>query len=187
MLSLNDLRNAFAGRTTLRRSTAGAVITAALVLGGCTAGFAPMYAARDAGGAGLSEKLKSVSLATIPGRVGQQIRNELIFATRGGSEESVAQAYRLEISIRERKGTSLVDRTGDSIGQTYLLDANFRLINTADGTIALRGQSSARAAIQKFTTIYSNVRALRDAQDRAARTVATDLKVRLETFLATQV
>ena len=45
-------------------------------------GFKPMYAAH--GGQAVSEKMAQVSVTTIPGRVGQQLRNELIFRTTGG-------------------------------------------------------------------------------------------------------
>ena len=46
-----------------------------------------------------------------------------------------------------------------------------------DKTIALQGQSYGRTAFQRFDSVFSNVRARHDAEDRAAQTVAEDLKV----------
>ena len=183
MLSLNDHRQV--GPDRVKRWLATITLAGTVALGGCTSGFAPMYAAPELGGSGVSDKLKTVNIATIPGRVGQQIRNELLFASTGGSDERAETRYRMEIAIRERKSQSLVNTSGNALGQVFTLYADFRLIDIADGSVALTGRSTGRAAVQKFSTIYSNVRALRDAQDRAARTVATDLRARLEAFLAT--
>ena len=54
----------------------------ALALAGC--GFQPLYGGTTAGGARLAEVMKGVDITPIPGRVGQKLRNELIFASTGG-------------------------------------------------------------------------------------------------------
>ena len=48
----------------------------------------------------------------------------------------------------------------------------------------LQGASHGRAGFERFQSIYSNVRARDDAENRAARTVADDLKMRLATYLS---
>ena len=55
-------------------------------LSGC--GFQPLYGSGTtaANGARLSEAMTSVDITPIPGRVGQKVRNELIFANTGGGE-----------------------------------------------------------------------------------------------------
>lgn len=141
-----------------------------------------MYADLDGTG-GLSEKLAQVDIAPIPGRVGQRLRNELIFEARGGGDP-LPPEYRLEIAIRENVTSTLVERSGDSRGQVYVLDASFRLISIADKTVLLSGTSYGRAAFERFDSVYSNVRARRDAEDRAANSVGMDLKARLSAFLA---
>ena len=63
------------------------LLAAAMALSACgdAAGFRPLYAP-TAGGGNVSERLKQVDFAPIPGRVGQRIRNEMIFQTTGGGE-----------------------------------------------------------------------------------------------------
>ena len=48
----------------------------------------------------------------------------------------------------------------------------------------LEGTSHARAGFERFDSIYSNVRAREDAENRAARTIADDLKTRLAAYLS---
>lgn len=175
-------------RMTSRRAVvtgfAAAMLVAPLVAACGNGGFRPMYG--DLGGGGvLSEKLAQVEIAPIPGRVGQRLRNELIFETRGGGNP-LPPEYRLEIAIRETVTSTLVQRSGDSRGQIYSLDASFRLISLADKKVVLAGTSYGRAGFERFDSVFANVRARRDAEDRAANTVSADLKARLAAFLATQ-
>ena len=145
-------------------------------------GFRPMYAA-NLDGQSLSQAMAQVSVTTIPGRVGQRVRNELIFQTTGGGEAQ-EKAYKLDIVLRERLTSQLVDAQGDAELQIYHLDADFQLTERTGGAVILKGQSFGRAGFQRFQTIYSNVRAKRDAENRAARTVAQDVRTRIETALS---
>ena len=57
---------------------------ASLAACGADAGFRPMYGTSSLGGSNVNEKLAKIEIAPVPGRVGQRIRNELIFTTTGG-------------------------------------------------------------------------------------------------------
>lgn len=145
-------------------------------------GFRPVHA--DLGGmTPASQKLSKLQVAPIPGRVGQQLRNELIFQANGGAAP-LPPEYRLDIAIREAVTSTLVRKTGDARGQIYNLDAKFKLTRISDKKVVLSGSSYGRAGFERFDSIYSNVRARRDAEDRAARTIAVDMKARLAAFLA---
>ena len=178
-------------RAVAARACALAVVAAPL-LAGCSdgSGFRPLYATTSAdGGPGVEQKLAQVDFINIPGRVGQRVRNELAFQGTGGGfvrESGQPSAYRYEVALRESMMSTLVARTGDAAGQIYALDASFRLIRNSDKKVILEGTSFARAGFERYTTIYSNVRAREDAENRAASTIATDLKSRLAAFLSTQ-
>ena len=62
------------------------LLAAAPALAACgdAAGFRPLYGAGASGNVG--EQLKQVDCRPIPGRVGQRIRNEMIFQTTGGGK-----------------------------------------------------------------------------------------------------
>lgn len=163
-----------------------AVALAGSLVAGCGGGFRPLYADSGSGGGGADEKLAKLDVAPIPGRVGQRIRNELIFQSTGGSLP-LPPAYRLEVAIRESITSTLVRLDGDALGNTYNLDANFRLVRIADSAVVLEGVSHGRAAFERFDSTFSNVRAKQDAENRAARTVAVEMKTRLAAFLASSV
>jgi LPS-assembly lipoprotein len=151
-----------------------------LALSGC--GFQPLYGGTTAGGQRLSEVMAGVDITPIPGRVGQKLRNELIFANTGGSR-AAASRYRLEIAIKESVTDQLVEITGDATSQVYQLDATFQLIDSASGKVLLQGKAIARAPYNRFQEIFANVRARYDAENRAARTMSDSIKTQVAAFL----
>jgi LPS-assembly lipoprotein len=184
-MSLRDRHDAKPGRAS-PCSVLRAGLFALVLLPGLAAcgggGFKPMYAAH--GGQTVGSKMAKVSVTTIPGRVGQQVRNELIFRTTGGGGEAVDKAYRLDIILRQRLTSAQVDVQGNAETQIYHIDADFQLIDNRSSQVVFKGQSFGRASFQRFQTIYSNVRAKRDAEDRTARTIAGDIAGRVEAFLS---
>jgi len=160
-----------------------ALLAAAPGLTACGSdGLHPLYGA-SASGAGAQARLAQLDVAPIPGRVGQRIRNELIFQATGGGAGPQA-THRLEVVLTESVLTTLVKIDGDSLGQIYAIQAAFRLVSFKDKAVVLQGTSHARASFERFAAIYSNVRAREDAENRAARTVADDLKTRIATYLS---
>ena len=168
------------------------LLAAAPGLAACEGGFQPLYGVSAWGGSRVQERMAQVDVAAIPGRVGQRIRNELIFQNTGASEPP-PPTHRLEVAIKETVISTLVRPDGSSAGETYLIEASFRIIKISDKKVVLQGTSHARAAFERYTTntvpagstfTYSNVRAREDAENRAARVIADDLKTRVATYLS---
>ena len=108
----------------------------ALALAGC--GFQPLYGGTTAGGARLAEVMKGVDITPIPGRVGQKLRNELIFTNTGGGIAGPAR-YRLDITVKESVTDQLVQITGDPeeaarapMGEAIVADVGLALTALAD-------------------------------------------------------
>jgi len=155
-----------------------------MLVAGCgDSGFRPLYASSALNGSDVNEKLAQLSVAPVPGRVGQRLRNELIFQSTGGGY-AAEPVYRLEIVLVESISATLVQMDGNSSGSVYNLRASFRLIRLADKSVALQGTSYGRVAFQRFDSVFANVRARQDAENRAANNVADDLKSRLAAFLS---
>ena len=93
--------------------------------------------------------------------------------------EVVNPELRLDVAIRESITSTLVRIDGDSGGQIYNVEAKFQLVRVSDKTVVLSGTSYGRASFERNKSIFSNVRAREDAEDRAAKTVGEDLKSRL--------
>lgn len=160
-----------------------ALLASSAFLGGCgDGGFRHMYAA-TADGSRLDQKMASVEVAPIGGKTGQRLRNELIFQNTGGGVAATPR-YRLEIVLRESVGATLVKTTGESTSAVLNLDSTFRLVDIQSKKIVFEGSSASRASYDRFNTIYSNVRASDDASDRAAKTMAEEIKTRVAAFLS---
>lgn len=163
------------------RVTVACVALAAALLSGCgSGGFQPLYAT---GGGAAIQKLAEVDIAPIPGRVGQRVRNELIF-DRSGAGDARAPMKRLEVRLSETLMTTLVQVDGNSTGQTYQVEAVYRIVDTATSKPEYEGRTVARASFERFQSIYSNVRAREDAENRAARSIASDIRTRVAVHLS---
>lgn len=156
----------------------GSALLAAPLLSACQ----PLYGTTQSG-ARLKDVMAGLEIAEIPGRVGQRVRNELIFAATGGGRPANAQ-YSLEISVRESVTNTLVELTGDIQGQLVNVEAQFKLVRRADKQVVLEGRSAGRAAFDRFNPIFTNTRAQIDAENRAARVVADGIRTRIAAFLS---
>jgi len=157
---------------------------AGLGLSGC--GLQPLYGTNSttASGARLTEAMAAVDVQPIPGRVGQKVRNELIFANTGGGQAAPPR-YKLTIALKERDIQQLVQVTGNAQGQVYQLQATYRLVDIASGKVIHQGSAISRAPYTRFQEVFANVRARYDAEDRAAKTVSESIKSQLASYLAT--
>jgi LPS-assembly lipoprotein len=157
-------------------------------------GFRPLYGPTPSGVA-VQERIKEIDVAAIPGRVGQVLRNGLIFQAGGGGE-LLPPTHRLEVVTTESVQTTLVTIAGDASGGAYTLQAKFKLVRIRDKKVVLEGTSTGRAAFERFTNTsttsgnvpyqfsYSNIRAREDAENRAARVVADDLNTRMAIYFS---
>ena len=165
---------------------------AAPVLAACSdGGFRPLYGVTPSG-APVQERMAQVEVAPIPGRVGQRIRNEVIFQNTGGGDP-LPPTHRLEVAIKENVISTLVRPDGTAAGEVYTIEASFRIIKISDKKVVFQGTSHARASYERSTIAsiptgstfnYANVRAREDAENRAARVIADDLKTRVATYLS---
>jgi LPS-assembly lipoprotein len=160
-----------------------AVLIGVLSVGLSACGFRPMYGGSTVGGANVAESMKAVDVTPIPGRVGQKVRNELIFTNTGGGYAPEPK-YRLDIAVKESVVDQLVRITGDATGQVYQLDATFKLVDLRNRQIVYQGTAISRAPYNRFQEIFANVRARYDAENRAARTVSESIKTQIAAHVA---
>jgi LPS-assembly lipoprotein len=166
--------------SSLRALTLSSVLACGLT--GCgSGGFQPLYATGSSGPA--AARLAEVDIAPIPGRVGQRVRNDLVF-DRSAAGDARAPSKRLEVKLTESLLTTLVQADGNSTGQTYQVEAVYRIVNTATNQPEYEGRSIARANFERFESVYANVRGREDAENRAAQTIANDIKTRLAVHLS---
>ncbi len=144
-------------------------------------GFQPLYG--TVGGSQVKQQLARVEVSAIPGRVGQRVRNEVIFGLTGGGRPA-SPDYRLDIVIRESQSSSLVEITGRATRHIYRLQAEFKLVDLATGNQLLSAKTVSQAPYDRLDSGFANVRARIDAENRTAAIVAQNIKTRVAAFLS---
>jgi LPS-assembly lipoprotein len=175
--------------------TRRAVITLAGVacLGGLTAGcFQPLYAERSVmGEPAIGPALAAVDVAQIPApagsseaRVAVEVRNQLIFDITGGGEPP-PKTHRLAIRMTSTRLSVIVDVvSGRPDVENYGLNVFFTMTDIKTGKEVLKGQTFARVSydIPGQAQRFARTRALRDAEDRASKVIADNIKARLASY-----
>lgn len=172
----------------LSRRTA-AVAVASLALAGC---FSPVYAPQgtpgvvDKGAAGdVAELMRSVDVKQIEGRVGGKMRNELIFFLRGGGPAGPV-AYRMTVTMTEFGQSAVVDPfTSVPQTRTISLQASYSMTRAGGGLDpVMKGEAFATASYFSGLQRFANIRAERDAEDRAAVQIAERIRSRLQAYFS---
>jgi LPS-assembly lipoprotein len=165
----------------------------ALTLAGLTAGcFQPLYGDKTAvGGAGLGDKLSAVEIAPINSpngtrlaRVGVEVRNELIYAVTGGGPAAPPN-YRLDIRLTSTNLQVIVDvNTARPDIQNYGIDAIYTLTDITSGKKVISGTTFSRVSynIPGQQQRFAGDRGLRDAEDRASKVIAENIRSRLASY-----
>jgi LPS-assembly lipoprotein len=149
---------------------------AALSLSAC--GFRPLYAT-GATPDGISAYFNQVFVEPIPGRQGVHLRNQLMDAlTPAGTPGSAA--YSLSIKLDDVKEGLAIQANTQITRYNYRLNALYELRDTVSGEVLDKGTARAIAAYNVAPdSQFATQTAERDAQERAAREVGEDIRLRL--------
>lgn len=163
------------GAPTRRAIVAGALpLAGSLLLAGC--GFRPLYGT----GEGTTLALKAIKVAEIPGRAGFALRNALIRELRIDGAEAPKQELR--IALRESEEGLAIQRDDTITRYNYRLVAAYQLVSLADDAVLTEGQAEGIAAYNVVDSQFATLIARRDVESRAARDIATDIRLRLSMF-----
>jgi LPS-assembly lipoprotein len=158
-------------------------LAASAILAACQA--RPLYAPGPGGSASPAvAELGRIAIEVQKDRPAQALMNELIFALRGGAP-LVDPAYTLKLIVTTRK-TELAIRESDEVPAANLISmtATYTLTETVTGRVVTNGTTYATVSYDFSSQRFANLRAERDAEDRAARTTASDIRLRLAAALA---
>ena len=145
-------------------------------IAGCT--VRPLYGnATSAGsGAGTTAKLAQIEIPAATDRVGQEVRNHLIFQFSGGKGHPANPAYRLNMETRVAKSVPATINTGrislEPTAGTVTVHANYNLTDTATGAVLASGKRSVQASYDIPAQEFAARRAVLNAENRAARELA---------------
>jgi LPS-assembly lipoprotein len=149
--------------------------------GGCT--VRPLYG--DAGigeTGGTAAMLASVEVAAVETRQALEARNHLIFLLGRGAGQPTEPAYVLDLGITSetsRAATVQITRDNEPSAGTVTLTSDYVLTDAASEEVLATGRRVASASFDRTRQEFANLRAERDAENRAARELAEMLRLAL--------
>ena len=155
------------------------VLAAGLALSGC---IQPLYGSLAAGG-DVAGELQAIKVDDIPGRTGHYLGNELIFALNGTGAQVPAK-YHLKVTLFETVQTPLLDTVaGYPTAANIVVNADYQLLPAGGGEPVATGKLTALEGYDRTSQRFANLRAAQDAEIRAAKTLADQLRIRIAAAL----
>ena len=172
-------------------------VAAILALGACLGGcFQPLYAdgsLAPSGGANLRAALAAVDVKQIDApkgtdeaRLAVEIRNSIIYDLTGGGE-GARPTHSLVVRIVPTVADIIVDTTTTRPAiEDYGINATYILTEIASGKQVVSGQTVARVSydIPGQEQRFARLRGLRDAESRAAKVIADNIRARLASYFS---
>jgi LPS-assembly lipoprotein len=179
-------------RTTVSRlARLVAAFALAGLLGGC---FEPLYGQKTlSGGPGLQQRLSAVGVdpivapsGTPVARIAVELQNDLIYNFTGGAGQT-GRSHQLKVNIGVQNQQVIVDiNTARPDVQQFGINASYTLTELATGKSVVTGTTSARVSYDNpgQQQRFANARGQRDAENRAAKVIADNIKARLASYFA---
>ena len=173
-------------RGTLRLA---AVIALAALTAGC---FQPLYGDRTVvGGTPVVDALRSIEVMQIAApngspeaRMAVAVRDQVLFDLTGGAARN-APNHQLKIRLASSNTAVIVDQYSGRVQVgSYRLTAVFDLVDIGTGKSVMTGTASTQVSYDSpgQEQRFARARAQRDAEDRAAKVIADDIRARLGSF-----
>lgn len=171
-------------RSPVRRlALVAGLLLAVTAMAGCT--VRPLYGDVTTSATGpqaaASAKLALVEIAPARDRVGQEVRNHLIFLMAGGKGQPANPAYRLQLStsVRDARATSVNTRRVnlEPTAGIVTVRGSYVLTDAASGERISAGTRAVQAPYDLPIQEFAALRSVRNAEDRAARELAELLRL----------
>lgn len=131
-----------------------------------------------------SQILAATEVSPVNNRTAQQVRNRLLFLMNGGRQQPGGR-YRVSLQVEEV--TQRLSIQSSSLAPTSAqvrVRVDYNLIDKTTGKVVATGERQALAAYDRTPQSFSNQRSQRDAQNRAAREVAEQLRLAIAQNIA---
>lgn len=150
-----------------------------VLLSGCQ--VKPLYS----NGSTVAQSAASISISDAEDRVEQRVRNELIFLLAGGRGEPANPTYHLEMDVNSRDVGVLLSQDDDvARAGRLVLTADYNLTLVESGETIRAGRRQVVALVDFPVQEFAKLRAVRDAENRAAREMAELIRADLSAALA---
>ncbi|MET3586761.1 LPS-assembly lipoprotein [Pseudorhizobium tarimense] len=155
------------------------MVGAAALLSACQ--VRPLYSEA----AGTGAKLADIAFTPADDRVEQVVRNRLIFLTSGGEGEPRLPQYQVALNVVAAYSDILDDE--DAVGLQpgrVVVTGTYTLTRIKDASVLKTGSRRVTALLDVSSQEFAELRAVRDAEERAGRELAEFIRADLAIALA---
>jgi LPS-assembly lipoprotein len=153
--------------------------------------FQPLYASRSVSGTPLGTQLAQVEVEQIPAangtpesRVAVELQEALKFELNGGGG-TISPTHRLAVRMTLGRSSIITDvTTGRTQAEITGIDASFTLTELATGKAVMAGRTFTRVSSEYpgQQQRFARARARLDAETRAAKVIAENVRTRVASF-----
>jgi LPS-assembly lipoprotein len=169
-----------------------AVVAAAALTAGC---FQPLYGEHSAAPGAVAPNVRD-AFATVEvdqiaapngtpeSRIAVELRNNMIWELTGGAGAGTP-AYRLAIRMNLSKTAMIVDvQTGRTEAEVVGINATYTLTEIGTKKVVVNSQTFSRVSsdVPGLQQRFAHQRAQRDAEDRASKVIAEQIRSRLASY-----
>lgn len=155
------------------------------LLAGCQ--VRPLYSEAS----GTPSQLAALSFSAPKGRLDQVVRNHLVFLTSGGAGESTRPLYDVKLGVSSTASAITDDLEDDNVSATGVpvpgrvqVVVTYVLSRTSDGQILKSAKREVVSQMDVSRQGFAKLRAIRDAENRAAREAAEFIRAEIAMVLA---
>jgi len=150
-------------------------LAATVLLSACN--IQPVYGPNPGGGS-VSQTLRAISIEPVDSRVGQVVRNRLMFYFTGGSGAADPQ-YRMTLRVSSSETALGITREGTAPVYSVTVTASYTLYRIGSEEVLVRETVQGTASYDQYSQNFANIRAKRDAENRAAEVAASEIRMRV--------
>jgi LPS-assembly lipoprotein len=144
-------------------------------LAGCV--YHPLYGTDSYASQAPGSTLSFIEVADVDTRVGQQVRNHLIFLLNGG-RQAPEPRYEAHLRVNSFNQLYAANRNyADTTAGTVTVNVSYDIVDLASHQQISNGRRVGRAAYDRTGQSFANERAQRDAENRAAQNAAEQIRL----------
>lgn len=155
----------------------------AALLAATACGFRPIYQGKEA--SVVVPDLAAIEVGPLYGRQGSFLRNYLLDEFNPKSMQ-VAAAYRLNVTVRAETNTLAIQLDNSPTRANYTLGATFVLTRVSDGQVLYDSATRRVVSYNVRSDPFATLAAEQDAERRASREVARQIRTILSLYFADQ-
>lgn len=125
-------------------------------------------------------QLSSIAIKPARNRPEQEVRNHLVFLFGGGGGEPSGPRYSLDLGVASTTESAAIQQVAtedEPTAGSVTLTARYLLTDVATGEVVASGRRSISSSFDRPRQQFADMRAERDAQNRAARELAELLRL----------